>query len=234
MSTIAAELAKLSPSARIDLYVIDLTPLNGPLIRLHAGLNKLMQPVVWQGEQYVGFPIQAEGFDVRADGTQPRPTITASNLYGSLNAAVREYNRLVGARLIRKRTRARFLDAVNFPGGVNPDADPTAAIADDVWVFDRIGNRDKFRISWELANPLDQPGRVVPARQCRNTVCTWEYRSADCGYAGLPVAKADDTPTSNPTEDRCSLLVSGCKLRFGADALLPIGIFPGVGLLREV
>src|SRR5260364_95548 len=41
-----------------------------------------------------------------------------------------------GCRLIRKRTFARFLDAVNFPEG-NPEADPNQHFSDEIWCVDR-------------------------------------------------------------------------------------------------
>ncbi|WP_407667109.1 phage minor tail protein L [Myxococcus guangdongensis] len=52
-----------------------------------------------------------------------------------------------------------------------------------------------------------------------------------CGYEGPPVAKADDTPTADPAQDRCGKRLASCKTRFGATSVLPYGE-PGVGLLR--
>jgi lambda family phage minor tail protein L len=234
MTTIAAELAKLQPTARIDLYVIDLTALSGPVMRYHPGANELSQPVVWQGQTYTMLGIGADGFDKRASGPAARPVVSIANPAGLVGALARQYNQLIGGTFIRKRTRARFLDAVNFAGGVNATADPTAEYPDDVWRFDRVARRDKTVIEWELVSPYDTEGVMLPRRQIQSTVCTVGYRSADCGYAGGPVAKADDTATSNPAEDKCGLRISSCKLRFGATAELPIGIYPGAGLVRDV
>lgn len=231
--TIADELARLTPSAKITLYVIDVTPLGGGVHRFQNGANELSQPVVWQGETYTMLPIQAGGFEARADGPAPRPTIKVGNVDGLVGALARQYRNLAGATLTRKRTRAKYLDAVNFAGGVNVSADPTAQYPDDVWRFDRVARRDKFAVEWELVSPWDAEGVMLPRRQIRANVCGSEYRSSECGYAGPPVAKADDSPTSDPAQDRCSLKVSGCKLRFGATAELPIDIFPGVGLVRN-
>ena len=232
--SIAAELAQLAPSARVTLYVVDATALGGSVLRFHNGANELSQPVVWQGLTYTMLPIEADGFEVRADGPAPRPTLRVGNKDGLMGALAREYRNLAGATLTRKRTRAKYLDAVNFEGGINPTADPTAAYPDDVWRFDRMSRRDKFLVEWELVSPFDAEGVLLPRRQIRVSVCGSAYRSAECGYAGGPVAKADDTPTSDPALDRCSLKISGCKLRFGASAELPIDIFPGAGVLRNV
>lgn len=231
--SLADELTKLAPSARIELFVLDATALGGAVDRFYNGANALSQALVWQGATYYPMPIEAEGFEVRADGPAPRPVIRVSNVGGLVGALARAYRNLQGATLVRKRTRAKYLDAVNFAGGVNPSADPTAQIADDVWLFDRVARRNKQLIEWELVSPVDLQDVLVPRRQLRISVCGSVYRSAECGYAGGPVAKADDTPTADPAQDKCSLRTSGCKLRFGASAELPIDIFPGAGVLRN-
>lgn len=232
--SIAAELQALAPSAKLEFFVVDATALGGGINRFHNGTNALRQAVVWQGLTYQFLPIEASGFDMRGDGPRPRPLLTVGDVYGVVGALVRQYDNLSGAKLIRKRTHARYLDAVNFAGGVNASADPTAQYPDELWKIDRLRGRDGSQVSWELASPIDLEDVVVPARQVRNTICTSEYRGPECGYAGGPVAKADDTATSNPLLDRCSLRVSGCKLRFGATAELPIGIFPGAGVIRQM
>lgn len=234
MSSIAQELARLTPSARITLFVVDITALGGPVLRLHNGANELSQPLVWQGQSYSMLPIEASGFDRRADGPAPRPMLRVGNAQGLVSALARQFRHLAGATLVRKVTRAKYLDAVNFASGLNPSADPTAQMPDEVWRFDRVARRDKTVLEWELVSPFDAEGVMLPRRQIRAAVCGSAYRSSECGYAGPAVAKADDTPTNDILLDRCSLKVSGCKLRFGATAALPIDIFPGAGVLRNL
>lgn len=230
MSTIASELASLALSARIELFVIDSTALGGDLLRFHAGTNQLSQPVVWQGNVYTPMPIEAEGFEQRADGPSPRPKIRVSNVFGLVGLMLDQYGGLEGAIVTRKVTLARFLDAVNFQGGVNPDADPTKEYPDETWIVDRVSREDSTVVEWELASPLDLEGVTVPARRCDPWVCVWEYRGPDCGYTGGPVAKADDSPTSVMSQDVCGRLPSSCKLRFGND--LPTSALLGSGLVR--
>lgn len=234
MSTIADELQALAPSAKLEFFVLDATGLGADIERFHNGTNALSHPVIWQGQQYLPVPIDATGFEVRSDGPRPRPVLTIGDVFGLVGVLARTYRNLQGARLTRRRTHTRFLDAVNFAGGVNLEADPTAQYPDELWIVDRLRSRDGVSVSWELASPLDLEDVLLPARQVRNTLCTWGYRSPECGYAGPPVAKADDTPTSNPAQDVCSRRVSGCTKRFGQTAELPIGIFPGVGTLRQL
>lgn len=233
--SIAQELQALSPSARLEFFVIDATAQGAPgLWRFHNGTNQLREAVVWQGQTYDYLPIEATGFELRSDGPRPRPRLVVGDVFGTIGAYVREFGMLAGAKLLRKKTHARHLDAVNFPGGINDEADPTAQYPDELWLFDRISSRDGTHVAWELVSPIDLENVLIPARQVRRTLCGSGYRTPECGYAGPPVAKLDDTATTDPALDNCSRRVSGCKLRFGATAELPIDIFPGAGLVRQM
>lgn len=233
--TIASELQALEPSAKLEFYVVDATALGAPEVwRFHNGTNQLSQAVVWQGQTYQYIPVQTSGFELRGDGPRPRPLLTVGDVFGVIAANVRLYDDLAGARLTRKRTHARYLDAVNFEGGINGSADASAEYADEVWFFDRVRSRDGTHVQWELVSPLDLEDVMLPARQVRNSICGSVYRSSECGYAGGPVATADDVATANTALDDCSRRVSGCKLRFGATVELPIDFFPGAGLIRQM
>lgn len=114
--TIRAEIQSLAPSALLDFFILDSTNLpGGSLMRFHAGTNGLMQPVVWQGQTYEPLPIEAEGFDVTTKGSLPRPKMRIANVNGLLSASVKSFNDFVGCKVTRKRTFAKYLDAVNFP-----------------------------------------------------------------------------------------------------------------------
>lgn len=230
--TIAQETIKLNHSAPIELFVLDLTGLGGGLHRFANQPNEKRQPIVWQGQAYAPFPIEARGFEQSGNGPFPRPTLTCSNVLGTLGPLIRQYNYLRGAKLVRKRTLAGFLDAVNFVAG-NPGADPTAEFGDEVWIIDEVTGRNRLAVAWQLRNPLDTEGVGLPGRVTHPNFCPWRYRSSDCGYTGGPVAKADDSPTGNAGQDMCSKRLTGCKLRFGAQPL-PFGGFPGIGQLRQV
>lgn len=233
--SIADELQALNPSAKLVFFEVDATALGAPEVwRFHNGTNELSQAVVWQGRTYQFIPIEAAGFEVRGDGPRARPTLAVGDVSGVLGAQVRLYDDLAGAKLLRRQTHARYLDAVNFAGGVNPAADPTAEYPEELWFFDRITSRDSVHVAWELVSPLDLEDVMLPARQVRNSICGSEYRSSECGYAGGPVATVDDVATTDPALDNCSRRVSGCKLRFGANGELPIDFFPGAGLIRSM
>jgi lambda family phage minor tail protein L len=231
-STLAMSLARLRHSAVIELFVVDATSVGGEVMRFHAGVSGTMRPVVWQGETYMPYPVQVGGFAKRGDGSLPRPTAKFANPGGILAALIRNYQGLKGARMTRKRTLARYLDAVNFADG-NVHADPSSAYPDDVYTLDRIVTNNRVTVEYELASLIDVQGVMLPRRQVLHSVCLWRYRGAECGYTGPAVAKADDTPTTVPSEDKCSQRLSGCRRRAWPNNELPFGGFPGAGVLRN-
>ncbi len=140
MSTagIVSDLQKVNPSAVIELFTIttDAT-LHGSATtyRFHAGSNlDANGKIVWAGNEYLRFPIEAEGFAYKR-GQIPRPTVTISNALGTISAILLNVNGttvgndLTGATFTRIRTQARFLDAVNFKP-VTTTSTSTQTIAD--------------------------------------------------------------------------------------------------------
>lgn len=230
--TIAADIQKLEPGTIVELFDLDLTGIGSAAhFRFHAGKNGLINNIVWQGIEYSAFPVEADGFELTGNGQMPRPRISVANVTGIVSAALRDFNDLVGAKVTRKRTLSKYLDAVNFPGGVNPTADPGQEFADEVFFIDRKASENKITVTFELASPWDVQGVKLPRRQCIANTCTWKYRSAECGYAGGPVADKNDNPTANSNLDACGKRLTSCRLRFGTYAELPFGAFPATGLL---
>lgn len=232
MSNISTEIQSLSPTAMVELFQLDLTQYGGPVLYFHAGTNELGGDVVFQGISYTRFPIAASGFEKSSQGSLPRPRITVSNIQGVMGATARQYGDFLGCKLIRKRTFARFLDAVNFAAG-NPEADPNQEFQEEIWYVDQKVKEDANAIQFELASSLDMEGVKIPRRQIIQNTCVWVYRGGECGYAGPAVATEDGTPTSDPSKDQCGKRLSDCEARFVPLGMpLPYGGFPGAGLVR--
>jgi lambda family phage minor tail protein L len=200
---IESDVQKLAPGAIVDLFELDATALGGSVIRWHNGVNALGNDVVWQGNSYTRFPVEASGFARSGQGTMPRPTMKVANVSGLVGALARELRDLCGAKVTRRRTFVKYLDAVNFPGGVNPQADPNVGFPNEVWFVDRKAAENGIYVEFELSAAFDVQGVKLPRRQCIQNVCVWGYRSAECGYTGGPVADKTDAPTSNPALDQC-------------------------------
>jgi lambda family phage minor tail protein L len=226
--TIRADIQSLAPTARVVLYVLDATAQGGAISRFHAGTNELGTSVIWQGQVYLPWPIQAEGFEWNAQGQPPRPKVAISNHNGLVSALLMEYADLVGAKLTRKATLAKYLDAANFAAG-NPAADSTVFFPDEIYYVKRK-MREAEVVQWELGTLYDVQGVMLPLRPVIAT-CWWRYRGAECGYTGTAFYRATDEPTIDPPEDVCGKRLSSCKLRFGATAPLPFGGQPSAGLV---
>lgn len=132
-SQITSEIQKLSPSAIIEMYEIDTTNIGGDIYRFHSGKNGLTQNIVWAGNEYFAFPIEASGFEWNGKGQLPRPKVTVGNALGTISALVLTYDDLIGCKFTRIRTLAKFLDAVNFPEQRNLIA-YTSSLDNAVWV----------------------------------------------------------------------------------------------------
>ena len=225
---IATDVQKLAAGSLVDLYEIDATNIGGDVLRWANEVNELGVDIVWQGDTYTRFPIEVTGFAKSGRGTQPRPVIKASNVAGILGALVRDNEDMVGAKFTRRRTFVKYLDAVNFADG-NAQADPNVFMPDEIWFIDRKSAENGIFIQFELASAMDLTNVKLPKRQVTTNVCAWKYRSGECGFSGGAVATIMDVPTSDITKDVCGHRVESCKLRFGSNAALPYGGFPGSG-----
>ena len=172
-----SELQKINPSSVIELFTLTLdSTLHGSTAvqRFHAGSNDLNNgDVIWQGNTYQKFPCQAEGFEFDgAGGAIPRPTFTISNVLGTITAlfatvnAVTANNDLNGAKFVRIRTLARFLDAANFTGGTNPFGTPdtTQELPQEIYFIDRKVLENREIVQFELASELDLVNLKLPKR----------------------------------------------------------------------
>lgn len=231
-TTIASEIQKLAPSSIIEMFEIDATVLGGTLYRFHPGKNGLVSNLVWQGNTYSAFPIEATGFEWNGRGQLPRPTLRVSNVLGTMTALVLQFDDLSGVKVTRIRTLQKYLDAVNFPGSTNPTADPTAEFARDVYFVDRKSIETREMVEFELSAALDLAGVALPRRQIIQNYCPWKYRSAECGYTGTSYFDTNDNPVSSAAQDVCGKRLSSCRARFGQYAVLPYGGFPAAGLMK--
>lgn len=96
-------------SPLIELFTLDCTKLGGTTYRF---TNTFADggSLSFAGLTYNCLPISVSGFETTAQGTQPRPTLTVSNVAQTLLSAVVSLGDLRGAELRRIRTQAKYLD----------------------------------------------------------------------------------------------------------------------------
>ena len=229
------ELAKINPSAIIELFELRLdSTLHGSsdVYRFHAGANADVDGnIVFNSQTYTRIPIKADGFEYSNTGTLPRPTLSISNLDGTMTTllllvnATTAGNDLGGAEVRRIRTLKKYLDGESA-------ADPNAQWPQERWFVDRKASESRDQVTFELASKFDLAGQKIPKRQVIANVCQWKYRSSECSYTGSNYFDVNGNSVSTLAEDVCGKRVASCKLRFGDTAELPFGSFPGAGLTQ--
>lgn len=187
------EAVSLNPTAVIDLFQLDLSPLgaatgtwNGVLY-FHSGNKIDRTDIVFGGQSYAQWPVDTKSFEWNMSTTQPRPQISFSNILGPFTQMNLQYGGLVNAKLTRIRTFAKFLDGM-------PEADASCFFPPESWVICRKLQEDREICTFELSNAVDiedvaLPRRIVLADQCR-----WLYRGDGCGYTGTRLYDINNQP----------------------------------------
>jgi lambda family phage minor tail protein L len=209
---ITEELQKVAPSAIIELFELRLVEkLHGSadIYRFHAGVNGKNDGgnVLFGGQTFTVFPIECDGFEYSGNGQLPRPRLRVANVMSTITTvllavnAITPGNDLIGAKVVRRRTLARYMDAANFPGNVNPFGAPdsTAEFPEEIYYISRKVAESRDVVEFELAAAFDLQGVRAPKRQCIANVCQWGYRSVECGYSGPPVANEFDVAVTPDT-----------------------------------
>ena len=119
-------------------------------------------------------PCSATGFKYSGKGTLPRPTITFSNLLGTItslllsNNKITPFSDLQGAKLIRRKTLSRFLDEINFPSNINPykvgSVDPTAEMPKEIYFIDKKIVENRNIVQFEMVSSFDLQGVFAPKK----------------------------------------------------------------------
>lgn len=236
---ILQDVQELTPGNMVTLFEVDHTALGGSIDRFH---NHNDGEIVWQGDSYYPWSINASNFERTGEGQQPNPSMVLSNIgidengnpiTGVITALCLQMDDLVGARVTRKRTFAKYLDAVNFEHG-NANADPNEHLPDEVWIVSQKESETPEAVSFVLTTPMQFDGVQLPRRQILAGTCGWlvmdapygGYRGSYCGYSGTNYFDKDGNPVVDPSMDKCGGRVSDCKKRFGDAQPLSFGSFP--------
>ena len=243
MAVPVSDLQQIAPSAVIELFQLELNAAQhgvNETYYFHAGVNATGNnaDIIWNGQAYLAFPIEATEFEYTGTGSLPRPKLRISNIYGTITGIILTLpNGLEGAKVTRIRTLARYLDAANFPvagilltedsdallledgssillEAINPTEDPTAEFPREIYYIDRKASENRDLIEFELAAAFDLVGVRAPKRQCVSNVCQWTYRGAECGYAGNAYFNFNDVPVAAIGQDVCGKRLRSCELRF--------------------
>lgn len=156
--TIIQEAQLPAPSPYVELFDLDTTNIGGGNIFHFTQYLNSASLIIWQTNAYAPVPIQVQGFEWNATtASPPTPTMTISNVQKVILPYIISLGDLVGAKVTRWRTFAKFLDQ-----GTNPD--PTQ-FWKDTYLIQQKTTHDKNNIQYALCSPMDRPGLMLPLRQ---------------------------------------------------------------------
>jgi lambda family phage minor tail protein L len=209
-----------SPSNEVELF--ELTGFN-PLVPSEAFYFCGLDNVTWQGIDYAGMPCAGSGFEITGQGF-PRPKLTIGNfeipqMGVTLSNIISTYDDFIGAVIIRRTTLEMYLDG-------QPTSNPLEEIDRSYWRIEQKLNDDAEVIQWELSF-MGLENMLLPRRTFEENYCSFDYRGEYCNYTGAPVAKLDNTPTSDLSLDRCSKTTYACGLRLWPGGVRRFGGTPG-------
>jgi lambda family phage minor tail protein L len=207
MLNIVTEVMSLQPSALLTMFEIDVGSLGfnigvisqtevtlqqATTFRFHNNINLSTSSLFWQGNEYIAAPIIMTNMETNLKGplALPKMSITVSDdgipLLTLLKQRIYQLGDIVGAKLTRIRTFARFIDQINFPITQTPPPnfypDPNAELPRDYFYIDRLSNENKNFIEYELSPFFVIEGINLPGRVISEDSCPWFYRGEGCLY----------------------------------------------------
>ena len=218
------------------------------ILRFHNNIRVFNSYIFWQGKTFFPAPIQAEGYEISSRGILPTPRLSMSSqsdqeteILSLIRRAIRKYGDIVGAKVTRIRTYAKFLDKNNFadiakydgtdgsylsafPEGYEPD--PYAELPRDIFFIERKASESKTAIVYELSSSLDVEGIKLPRRTVQSRKCGFAYRGCGCFYESakpetfnkltpniMPKTDPDEPDQPLPGPGTTSELLAKCQIR---------------------
>lgn len=232
---VASAIQRLEVGQTIQLFSIDLSPLGGGIQYWTPNRAPVGQSIIFNGNTYAYVDVVAEGFERTVQGTMPTPNLTIGNADNAISAIMALYEDILGCVVTRQKTLAEFLDG-------QPGADPTAVTGLDIYRIERKLLETKQEVKFELSSIIDQEGTQLPFQVMQRDQCPYVYRRWNgsafdysnvfaCPYTGSAYFDQNGNACA-AAQDACGHRVSDCKLRFGANAELPYGGFPGLARVR--
>lgn len=215
----------LTSDAAIDLYTIDIGTTTteydwaGPINMVPANqsngkavkyANVASESSPEEIIQFRPFHLSVSGFEISGSNKLPQPKVTFSNMAGDFTDLSADYDDLVGFRLIRVRTYARFLHSID--GVPQSGYNSSAHFHPDTWYFNRKMEENNQYCVYELASVFDVEGIRFPKRRMYSNYCPFVYKGPDC--------------QSEASQKRCNKSLRACRNRFPDGVDLRFGGFP--------
>ena len=154
--TVQQDILLANVGTYVELYVLDLTPRGGPVLRFTPHTVAGGANVSFGGQVYQPLPVRGEGWETSIDGAPPRPTLVISNVTRFIQPFLIQYGDCVGARLTRTVTLADYLDS-------GPTPDGSQVIFTNAYLVEQKKSQNKREVIFTLSTLIDNPMRTIPA-----------------------------------------------------------------------
>lgn len=213
------ELLELNHDERITLFTLSNFNNRKRREKFHFTNNV---GIVFDGVSYEPLSCKIEGIEYSGEGAVARPKLTVADPEGYISQLIELYQGLTGAYLEVITTLVKFTDRFR------DTRDPTAIITRDLFIISqKTIEIPGVEIEFELSVPGDFVDESFPGRTCM-TKCPWVYRGEECGYDGDRYFDMNNNRVRKKEDDYCNKTLRACERRFGRDAVLPFGGFPGL------
>jgi len=147
--------------------------------------------IVLDNIPYLPIAVEVEDFESNIFNRINRPKIRIANDGFVISQVLRRKNDFKHARIERIKIFVKYIDDVNFEGGINPYgvADPASEISKDSYIISQKTQENKSLVEFELTAPYDLENFTVPGRLVLSRYCYWQYRGLGCNYFGRPVCQ---------------------------------------------
>lgn len=152
---------------------------------------------------YTPFPINFSGWEQKSEGAYARPSLKIANVLDTFSDSLGNftYDDMLGLRLIRRKTLAKYLDT---SGGSSPQAAPIE-YPRQVYLFARVEELNAVSVTFTLTTPFDLEAVTLPGRKVYPYTCSWAYQGA-----------ATDTPFTGGAVGACTWKLSSDNNGFTA------------------
>ena len=97
------ELINLEPTAVLEMFELDLGRFSGKIFRFHAGVV-FKGDLIFNGNTFHALPVEVDQFEVKGDGTLPRPHLRIGNVDSVISNIMEGYDDFIGLKVKRIRT----------------------------------------------------------------------------------------------------------------------------------
>ena len=161
--SVQQELQKPVIGKYVELFVLDLTALGGPVFRFTPNTVGGASSVSFGGQVYTALPIAGEGWQTSVDGQAPQPTLSVSNAAKFMQSYVAQYNNLLGAKVTRLQTLDKYLDTGSTP-------DSTQVFNSSVYLVEQKLTHNHTQLQFKLVSVIDAPQFKLPKGQVTRAI----------------------------------------------------------------